>query len=59
MGSRRQSRGKRINPTYFVFCEGETEEEYVKYLRSVFRIPIEINSKKLGTVYRKDSLITI
>ena len=48
MGSRRQSRGKRINPTYFVFCEGETEEEYVKYLRSVFRIPIEINSKKTG-----------
>ncbi len=48
MASRRKSRGKRINPTYFVFCEGETEEEYVKYLRSVFRIPIEINSKRTG-----------
>lgn len=49
MASRRQSRGKRINPTYFVFCEGETEEEYIKYLRSVFRIPIEINSKRTGS----------
>lgn len=48
MASRRKSRGKRINPTYFVFCEGETEEEYVKYLRSVYRIPIEINSKRTG-----------
>ncbi len=48
MASRRKSRGKRINPTYFVFCEGESEEEYVKFLRSVYRIPIEINSKRTG-----------
>lgn len=53
MASRRISKGKKINPTYFVFCEGETEEEYVKYLRSVFRIPIEINSKKTGNSISK------
>ena len=53
MASKRKSRGKKINPTYFVFCEGETEEEYVKYLRSVFRIPIEINSKKTGSSISK------
>lgn len=48
MASRRKSRGKRINPTFYVFCEGQTEEEYVKFLRSKYRIPIEINSKKAG-----------
>ncbi len=48
MVSRRKPRGKRINPTFFVFCEGQTEEEYVKFLRSVYRIPIEINSKQTG-----------
>ena len=48
MASRRKPRGKRINPTFFVFCEGKTEEEYVKFLRNVHRIPIEINSKRAG-----------
>ncbi|MEP1095128.1 MAG: RloB family protein [Cyclobacteriaceae bacterium] len=48
MASRRKPRGKRINPTYFVFCEGESEEEYIRFLRSVYRIPIEINSKRTG-----------
>ena len=48
MVSRRKSRGKRINPTFYVFCEGQTEEEYVKFLRSKYRIPIEINSKRAG-----------
>ncbi len=48
MASKRKPRGKRINPTFFVFCEGQTEEEYVKFLRSIYRIPIEINSKRAG-----------
>ncbi|WP_040496599.1 RloB family protein [Fulvivirga imtechensis] len=48
MASRRKPRGKRINPTFYVFCEGQTEEEYIKFLRSVYRIPIEINSKRTG-----------
>ena len=43
---RRKSKQKRINPTLFVFCEGETEEAYVKMLKSYFRLSsIQIHSK--------------
>ncbi len=43
---RRQSRGKKINPTLFIFCEGETEESYVNLLKSVYRLPsIHIHAK--------------
>ena len=48
MASRRKSRYKKINPCYFVFCEGETEEEYVKFLKRNHRIPIAINAKRTG-----------
>ncbi len=49
MGSRRrQPNGKKMKPTFFVFCEGETEEAYVKFLKSRYRIPIEIDSKIAG-----------
>jgi len=41
-------RGKKIKPAFFVFCEGETEEQYVKFLRSQYRISIIINSKIAG-----------
>lgn len=36
MSKRRKSKGKQINPTYWVFCEGETEKEYVSFLRTKF-----------------------
>lgn len=49
MSRRRKSRGKRINPTYWVFCEGETEKAYVSFLRSKYRLPIEIIPKVSGT----------
>ena len=42
------SKGKIINPNYWVFCEGETEEAYVCFLRSTYRIPIEIVPKVVG-----------
>ncbi|MFN8256488.1 MAG: RloB family protein [Bacteroidales bacterium] len=42
------SKGKKINPHFWVFCEGETEEAYVSFLRSIYRIPIEIVPKILG-----------
>lgn len=42
MRDRRQSKGKTIRPTFFVFCEGESEEAYIKFLRSKYRLPIEI-----------------
>ena len=44
----RKPRGKSINPTFFVFCEGETEEQYVCYLRSKYRLPIDIDAKVAG-----------
>ncbi|MDR0560476.1 MAG: RloB family protein [Prevotellaceae bacterium] len=44
----RQSKGKEIRPTFFVFCEGETEETYVKFLRSQYRVPVEIDAKIAG-----------
>lgn len=34
--------GKRMNPTFFVFCEGKTEAAYVDLLRRNFRVPVEI-----------------
>ncbi len=46
--NRKPPKGKKIKPTFFVFCEGETEEQYVKFLKSQYRIPIEIDSKKAG-----------
>ena len=45
---RKKSLGKRMNPTYFVFCEGETERAYINMLRSHYRIPIEIKPKISG-----------
>lgn len=35
---RREPKGKKINPTLFVFCEGDTEEAYVNLLKSIYRI---------------------
>jgi hypothetical protein len=37
----RKPKGKTINPTFFVFCEGETEEQYICFLRSKYRLPID------------------
>lgn len=38
----KQLRGKRMKPTFFVFCEGKTEAAYIDLLRRHFRIPMEI-----------------
>lgn len=42
---KRETKGKKINPTFFVFCEGESEEAYVRHLRTTKRVPVEIVSK--------------
>ncbi|TVR38206.1 MAG: RloB domain-containing protein [Cryomorphaceae bacterium] len=43
---RRAPKGKKMNPTFFVFCEGETEEAYVHFLKRHFRLPsIQIHSR--------------
>lgn len=50
MKSKRQaSKGKKINPHFWVFCEGETEEAYIQFLRSEYRLPIEIIPKIAGS----------
>ena len=50
MGRKRQaSKGKKIKPHFWVFCEGKTEESYVCFLRSKYRIPIEIVPKIIGS----------
>lgn len=41
-------KGKEIRPTFFVFCEGESEAAYVGFLKSHYRVPIEITSKIAG-----------
>jgi len=43
--SRRPRQIRVIRPTFFVFCEGESEEAYISYLRSKYRVPIEIETK--------------
>ena len=40
------SKGKQMKPNFFVFCEGETEIAYVKFLRSLYRVPIQVIPKK-------------
>lgn len=42
----RISRGKQMKPNFFVFCEGKTEMAYVKFLRSLYRVPIQVIPKK-------------
>jgi hypothetical protein len=49
MSKRNKPKGKRINPTYWVFCEGKTEETYVAYLRTKYRLPIVITCKIAGS----------
>lgn len=44
----RKSKGKQINPTFFVFCEGKTEEQYIEYLRSKFK---EYNSAQFESLF--------
>ncbi|MCF8308582.1 MAG: hypothetical protein K9I68_06190 [Bacteroidales bacterium] len=45
---RRTPRNKKVKPHIWVFCEGKTEENYVKLLRSKYRVPIEIGTKQVG-----------
>lgn len=47
--SKRKRGNRKINPTFFVFCEGKTEASYVAYLRKNFRIPIQIKTKISGS----------
>ena len=49
MSRKRDAKPKRkINPVYFVFCEGETEEAYSTFLKHKYRVPIQIKTKVTG-----------
>ena len=49
MTKRAKPNERKINPTYWIFCEGKTEEAYVSFLRSKYRLPIEIIPKVSGS----------
>ena len=54
---RRRYRTRKINPTYYVFCEGKTEEAYVNLLKSHFRLAsIVIKSKVSGSNVSSDEI---
>lgn len=42
---KRKSKGKTIRPTFFIFCEGESEDVYVSFLRAHYRVSIQIITK--------------
>jgi hypothetical protein len=49
MDRKRKAPGKRkVNPHFWVFCEGKTEEAYVTFLRAKYRVPVEIVPKIVG-----------
>ena len=45
---RGKSKSKKIRPKYWVFCEGQSEDAYVSFLRSKYRSPTVIVSKVAG-----------
>ncbi len=50
MGKKRTaSRRKKINPKFWVFCEGKTEKSYVEYLRAKYRLPVKIIPEITGS----------
>jgi len=42
----RKSKVKKMRPIFFVFCEGETEVAYVNYLKSKYRLPVQVIPRK-------------
>ena len=53
---KRVSKGKQMKPNFFVFCEGKTEMTYVKFLRSKYRVPIQVIPRKGKTNISKDDI---
>lgn len=51
--ARGRAKERKIRPTFYVFCEGESEKEYVNFLRAKYRMPIEIKSKITGHTITK------
>ena len=51
--NKRISKPRKINPTYFVFCEGKTERSYIEYLRAKYRLPIHIDFQIAKSITEK------
>ena len=49
MGRERKSSPRKMRPQFLVFCEGETEEAYIDFLKQRYRISIRIVSKVVGS----------
>jgi hypothetical protein len=39
---RKQRPAREMKPVFLVFCEGETEETYINFLRQKYRLPIKV-----------------
>jgi len=39
---RRLGSERRMKPVFLVFCEGETEEAYINFLRQKYRLPVKV-----------------
>ncbi len=58
----RKRKDKKTNPVYYVFCEGESEKAYIKYLKKEYRKPItikveqknEVNQHKINTYLKNN-----
>jgi hypothetical protein len=46
---RRKPRGMKTNPVIWAFCEGETEKNYLRFLKKELGIKIKVNPKVSGT----------
>ncbi len=55
----RHSKGKVIKPAFFVFCEGESEEAYVSFIRSKYRVPILIKTRITTTRINQRYVATV
>ena len=49
MARERKSTPRKMRPQFLVLCEGETEENYVNFLRQYYRLPIKIVPKIIGS----------
>jgi hypothetical protein len=45
---RNQRPSRKMKPVFLVFCEGETEEVYINFLRQKYRLPIKVISHITG-----------
>ncbi|WP_149553818.1 RloB family protein [Treponema pectinovorum] len=49
MGRKRKSNPRKMGSQFLVFCEGETEEAYINFLRQRYKLSIKIIPKIVGS----------